>query len=106
MAVIHMDEIGLALDVYARDNGTYPSTEQGLKSLINRPTSPPEPSNWDGPYVEVDTELVDPWGNEYIYEYPGMRRRYDYDLYSLGADGLEGGTGMDADITYWSEEYE
>ena len=102
-AKIDIKQIGLALDMYAADNGQYPTTEQGLDALIRKPTSPPEPMNWTTRYVDP-TNFEDPWAAVYIYESPSTHEGYDYDLYSLGADGQEGGEGEDADITSWFEE--
>ena len=104
-AKIDIKQIGLALDMYAADNGQYPTTEQGLDALIRKPTSPPEPMNWTTRYVDP-TNFEDPWAAVYIYESPSTHEGYDYDLYSLGADGQEGGEGEDADITSWFEEDE
>ncbi len=104
-AAIDIKQIGMALDMYAADNGEYPTTEQGLQALITQPTSPPEPTNWNGPYVDP-TRFLDPWGNQYIYTSPSTHEGYDYDLYSYGADGQEGGTGEAADITSWLQEEE
>lgn len=102
-AAMDIRQIGLALDMYAADNGEYPTTEQGLQALVTKPTSPPEPLNWNGPYVQP-TDFKDPWGNQYIYVCPSTREGYDYDLYSYGADAQEGGTGEAADITNWLQE--
>jgi general secretion pathway protein G len=104
-AKIDLKQIGLALDMYAADNGEYPTTEQGLQSLIRKPTSPPEPMNWRGPYVDP-TNFLDPWGKQYIYASPSTHEGYDYDLYSYGSDGQEGGTDDSADITNWLQEEE
>jgi general secretion pathway protein G len=81
--------IPLALDLFETDTGVYPTTEQGLSTLR---TPPPGVSNWRGPYLKQDP--VDPWSRSYRYTYPGVRNPYDYDLYSLGPDGVEG-TGDD-----------
>ncbi len=102
-AAIDIKNISVALDMYAADNGEYPTTEQGLDALIRRPTSPPEPMNWNGPYVDP-TDFRDPWGNRYVYVYPSNREGYDFELYSYGADGKEGGEGDNADITNWLQE--
>ena len=83
--------IATALKLYELDNGSFPSTEEGLDALLNRPTSA---TNWNGPYLEK--KPLDPWGREYEYESPGDHRA-DYDLYSLGKDGIE---GID-DVTNW-----
>ena len=91
-ALIDIKQMGLALDMYAADNGMYPTTEQGLDALIRKPTSQPEPMNWIEAYVEP-TKFLDPWGVQYIYENPSNHEGYDYDLYSLGLDGQDGGDG-------------
>lgn len=87
-----------ALKLYKLDNQRYPTTEQGLKSLIEKPTSGPAANGWKtGGYV--DKLPKDPWGNPYQYLAPGVKG--EVDLFSLGADGLPGGTGDDADIGSW-----
>lgn len=88
-----------ALDLYRLENLRYPTSEQGLKALIEQPTSEPLPRAWraDG-YVR--RMPVDPWGSAYQYRSPGEYGRID--VFSLGADGLEGGEGLDADIGNWN----
>jgi general secretion pathway protein G len=82
------------------DNFRYPTTEQGLQSLVTRPADP-NIKNWkEGGYI--DGMKKDPWGNDYAYIAPGTRG--DYDLYTLGADGQPGGEGPDADIGNWNIE--
>lgn len=93
-----------ALDMYYAHNGRYPTTEQGLRALIARPTTEPVPQNWQGPYLKHGKLPKDPWGNDYRYICPGKRNVDSFDLYSLGRDGKEGGTGLDADIGNWEEE--
>jgi len=102
-AKMDLRNMGLALDMYAADNGEYPTTEQGLQALITLPTSPPEPTNWNGPYVDP-TKFLDPWGQVYSYASPSTHEGYDYEMYSLGADNQEGGTDENADITSWLQE--
>ena len=86
------------LKLYKLDNNRYPTTEQGLKALVERPTSGPTPNGWkDGGYI--DKLPKDPWGNPYQYLSPGLRG--EVDVFSLGADGQPGGTGNDADIGSW-----
>jgi len=88
--------IETALQMYRLDNSRFPSTEQGLAALLQKPTTEPIPPNWkEGGYLT--RPAVDPWKNEYIYLSPGEVR--DYDLISYGADGREGGEGTDADIS-------
>lgn len=97
---VHADfrNIQTALKLYRIDNFVYPSSEQGLEALVERPTIAPVPRNWrQGGYLE---ELPrDPWGNPYQYLSPGESR--EYDIYTLGADGVSGGDGQNADISVW-----
>lgn len=85
-----------ALDMYKLDNHRYPSTDQGLEALVEKPTSDPEPPNWNG---YLDKLPKDPWGNSYQYLNPG--KHGEVDIVSLGADGREGGEGENADIGSW-----
>jgi len=91
-----LSNIPMALDLYELDNGAYPTTQQGLLALVEQTTTPPLPKNWNGPYLKK--KPVDPWGNDYRYSCPGTHNTEDYDLYSLGKDGTEGG---DDDIGNW-----
>ena len=87
-----------AFKLYRLDIGRYPTTEQGVKALVEKPTSEPVPQNWKaGGYL--DSVPKDPWGNPYQYANPGTRS--EIDVYSFGADGKPGGTGNDADIGNW-----
>ena len=90
--------IASALDMYKLDNHSYPSTQQGLEALVKKPSGNPAAKNWnkDGYLKRVP---VDPWGNDYQYLSPGTRGAFD--LYSLGADGKQGGTDLNADIGNW-----
>jgi len=90
-----------ALKRYKLDNGAFPTTEQGLEALVRRPSVGVIPRNWpDGGYLDKQDLPRDPWGNAYIYISPGQHSP-DYDLKSLGADGLEGGDGYNTDIESW-----
>jgi general secretion pathway protein G len=90
--------INQALKLYRLDIGRYPTTEQGLKALVERPTSEPIPQNWKaGGYL--GQLPIDPWGNAYSYRNPGVRS--EIDIVSYGADGKPGGAGTDADIGNW-----
>lgn len=92
-----------ALDHYRMDNFAYPTTEQGLAALWQQPTTGAPPRAWKGPYVKKAIP-TDPWGNPYVYRFPGEKNPQGsagYDLLSLGADGREGGEGDDADIASW-----
>lgn len=85
-----------ALKLYRLDNQRYPSPEQGLQALVQRPSTPPVPANWR-PYLEKLPS--DPWGHPYQYLNPGIRG--EVDVMSLGADGASGGEGKNADIGSW-----
>lgn len=92
--------IAQALKLYKLDNMRYPTTEQGLQALVQKPNLPPEPPNWKGNgYLERLPK--DPWGTPYQYLQPGLHG--DFDLSSLGADGAAGGEGNDADIGSWEQ---
>jgi len=84
-----------ALDIYRLDNYVYPSTEQGLEALVSKPAGFPEPKNYN-PEAYIKQLPTDPWGSPYVYEREGDK----FNLFSLGADGAEGGEGMNADIHY------
>ena len=86
--------LGTALDAYRLDIGSYPSAQEGLEAIRKNPGR----DTWDGPYLSKDVP-PDPWGKAYVYRFPGERG--DYDLYSLGADGQEGGDGENADVVSW-----
>ena len=89
-----------ALKMYKLDNGQYPSTEQGLKALVEPPTVGNLPKSWrSGGYLEKGRVPKDPWKNDFVYISPGAHG--DFDLISLGADGEPGGEGFDADINNW-----
>ena len=86
------------LKLYRLDNGRYPTTEQGLQALVTRPTTAPVPANWkQGGYLERLPR--DPWGHTYQYLNPGLKG--EIDVFSFGADGQAGGSGIDADIGSW-----
>jgi len=88
-----------ALDLYKLDNYTYPTTDQGLEALISVPSSDPVPTNWQkGGYIKKLQK--DPWQRDYLYLSPGEHG--EVDIYSLGADGVEGGEDSNADIGNWN----
>ena len=97
-----IEMLGLALDQYRLDNGSYPSTEQGLAALRAAPATGEAPRNWRGPYLRRALPR-DPWGRPYLYVAPGRENPTGYDLSSLGKDGRQGGEGEDADLTSWGE---
>ena len=100
---VHADfkAIETSLKIYRLDNYVYPTTEQGLQALVEPSALDPEPRNFkEGGYLP---ELpIDPWGRPYLYLSPGEHG--EIDLYSLGADGLSGGEGQNADIGNWKEQ--
>jgi general secretion pathway protein G len=89
--------LSAALDGYRLDNGSYPTTVQGLPALTARPATEPAPTNWRGPYLRKEIPL-DPWGRAYLYAAPGTRNPTGFDISTLGRDGKPGGEGEDADI--------
>ena len=97
-AAIQLENVSSALELYFLETGQYPTTSIGLTALIEQ-TSGVE--NWDGPYLKKENGILDPWGRVFHYKYPGDHG--EFDLYSLGADNSEGGTGDDRDIQSWIE---
>jgi general secretion pathway protein G len=95
-AKAQIQNIASILDLYRLEVGSYPDERDGLKALLEQPTGAPR---WNGPYLKRRENLIDPWGQMYIYRYPGEHGAYD--LSSLGADQAEGGEGEDEDITSW-----
>ncbi len=89
-----------ALKFYKLDNGVYPTTEQGLQALIEKPATGQIPKNYrEGGYLESKKLPQDPWKNDFVYISPGEHG--DYDLCSYGADGAKGGEGINTDICSW-----
>ena len=86
-----------ALDLYKLDNGFYPTTDQGLLALVEKPTSSPEPQDWQ---IYLKTLPKDPWGHDYLYLNPGEHD--EVDVFTYGADEQPGGTGKNADIGTWN----
>jgi general secretion pathway protein G len=99
-AKAQLEMLSLALDNYRLDNGSYPTTEQGLVALQEKPSRDPAPLNWRGPYLKRSIP-ADPWGRPYVYRSPGEHDPGGNDLSTLGKDGQPGGEGEDADITSW-----
>ena len=95
-AKLQIEELGAGLDLYHLEIGRYPTTDEGLKALVEQPTGL---NKWNGPYLKKKNIPTDPWGNDYHYKYPGEQGLYD--LYSLGNDNMDGGEGNDADIVSW-----
>jgi general secretion pathway protein G len=94
VAKIQIEELGGALQMYSLDMGRYPDTSEGLEALVRNPGNS---ESWNGPYVSKPQLPKDPWGKPYVYRCPGMHGG-DYDLFSLGPDGADGG---DDDIVNW-----
>lgn len=86
-----------ALDLYRLDNGFYPSTEQGLIALVEKPSTSPEPKNWK---IYLKNLPKDPWGRDYLYLNPGEHG--EIDIFTYGADAQPGGTGKNAEIGNWN----
>lgn len=95
-ARLQIEELSTALDVYRLETGQYPSSDEGLEALIQKPASA---DKWSGPYLRKRVLPKDPWGQEYRYRSPGENGTYD--LYSLGADNTEGGAGENTDVVSW-----
>lgn len=92
---VQIESFGTALQAYKLDNGHYPSTEQGLEALVERPGGFPEPKHWGpDPYINKKKIPQDKWGNDYIYSNDGR----NYLIISYGADGEQGGEDVAADI--------
>ncbi len=104
-AKIQIQALENALKMYRLDNGDYPSTEQGLRSLLEKPTVGTIPSGWrEGGYLDKSSLPKDPWGNDYAYLYPGIHNPNSFDLFSYGADKEPGGDDKGKDIGNWESE--
>jgi general secretion pathway protein G len=95
-AAMQIERLGTVLDTFRLDIGRYPSTQEGLQALVQRPSGL---ERWDGPYLNKGVPK-DPWDRPYIYRSPGDGGR-PYDIYSFGADGAPGGQDNNRDITSW-----
>jgi general secretion pathway protein G len=100
-AQVQIRSLENALALYYADNGIYPTTEQTLKALVEKPTIEPVPPKWKGPYLEKGILPKDPWNKDYIYLSPGVNLP-EFDLLSYGKDGVKGGEGEFADIENWN----
>lgn len=100
IAILQSDaaRLVISLNFYHSDIRYYPTTQQGLRVLKEKPTQEPALSKWRGPYIMRDP--VDPWGNPYVYTYPGIHNKYLFDLSSYGPDGKE----SDDDINNWGDQ--
>jgi general secretion pathway protein G len=95
-AKVQIQNIDAALQLYRLDVGRFPTQDEGLNALV---TAPPTATGWNGPYLQKQAALTDPWGAPYYYRIPG--RHGEVDIYSLGSDKAEGGTGEAADVGSW-----
>jgi general secretion pathway protein G len=86
-----IERLSSILDMYKLDVGTYPTTEQGLDALVEKPSDVP---NWSGPYLQGDKAPVDAWNHPYVYRSPSSRPNHDYDLCSQGPTGNAAGNAM------------
>lgn len=102
-AALTLRSLDSALKLYRLDNGVYPTTEQGLEALIEKPSTGVIPKNWrEGGYLDSRKVPQDPWGRDYVYIMPGENG--DYDLSSYGRDNEKGGEGDNKDINLWELE--
>ncbi len=95
-ARVDIQNIESALDLFRLDMARYPTEQEGLDALVNKPAGLEQ---WQGPYIKQRVSPIDPWGHPYHYKVPGEHG--EYDLYTLGADDAPGGTGEDQDLTNW-----
>ena len=102
-AVVQIESLETALELYKLDNGSYPSTEQGLQALVEPPTTGVLPRKWrEGGYLKKGKVPKDPWKHDYVYLSPGLHS--DFDISSYGDDGEPGGEGKDQDVNNWELE--
>lgn len=90
--------LSTGLDLYEMDMGSYPPGQEGLRALLERPTSVVNTDQWRGPYLKKKRIPLDPWGRPYVYVFPGVHDKDSYDLFSYGSDGVE----SQDDITNWA----
>ena len=95
-AKLQIEDIGAALDLYRLEVGSYPTTDQGLEALVVEPEGV---AGWNGPYLKKSFIPKDPWGGDYVYQFPGEHG--EYDIVAYGADGQPGGEGESADVVSW-----
>ena len=96
-AKIQIEELSSALEMYKIDTNTYPTTEQTLQALVQQPAGV---EGWNGPYLRKNFVPQDPWNKAYHYRFPG--RNAEYEIFSLGADGAEGGQKENQDVFSWN----
>jgi general secretion pathway protein G len=93
-AAVQINDLESALELYKLDVGRFPNNEDGLQALVRQPSTA---IGWNGPYLKKNDVPADPWGQAYIYRFPGERG--EYDIISMGADGTPGGEGENADVS-------
>lgn len=93
-AKVQINAISSAVELYALDNGGYPSSQAGLGALVQQPQ---DATRWAGPYLKKAEGLIDPWGHPYQYRVPGKAGAFD--VFTLGRDNAPGGTGEDSDVS-------
>jgi general secretion pathway protein G len=102
-ALLDIQNLETALKLYKLDTGRYPTTDQGLQALVEKPETGNVPKKWkDGGYLEKSRVPKDPWGNEFIYLSPGLKG--DFDIISYGLDGVPGGEKENKDVNNWEIE--
>jgi general secretion pathway protein G len=95
-AKVQIESLSTALELFKLDTGRYPSDQEGLNALVERPS---EARSWNGPYLQKDRVPEDPWGRPYRYRFPGERGAFE--IFTFGADDREGGEGEDQDVANW-----
>ena len=101
-ASAQIKQLASALTFYQMDNGRFPTTDQGLRSLVEKPSGAPDPRNYrPGGYLDAKSVPKDPWGADYQYLSPGQQNPQSFDIWTLGADGAPGGEGADQDVGNW-----
>jgi general secretion pathway protein G len=95
-AKVQIESLSTSLELFKLDMGHYPTEQEGLNALVERPSNP---GRWNGPYLQKNKVPLDPWGQPYRYQYPG--RHGAFDIFSLGADNQPGGEGENQDVTSW-----
>ena len=96
VARTQLNDLSAGLDLFKLDVGRYPNSEEGLLALIENNRNI---AGWNGPYLRKKRVPLDPWNKDYVYQFPGVDN--DYELYTLGADGKQDGSGEDSDISSW-----
>ena len=102
-ARLDIQNLETALKLYKLDNGNYPTTDQGLQAMVEKPETGIIPKKWKtGGYLEKGKVPKDPWGNDFVYLSPGLKS--DFDIISYGLDGMPGGEGEHKDVNNWEIE--